>query len=234
MPWHPALMNSNERKALLRRIDDDVKRIQVRLDECHSQFLAIEENFKSERGDILREIRRQTQRGQQTNLLLKVMRREHRVLAVPVATWRTIEAKGNRVARAQQTLGQGVAKNAARGYMAVFSSTLPMNRKFGWRISDLRTHAHPAEIELVGDTEALLLPIRRRVADLAATGKRLLQKRYQHQRRIEMEPAVAPPHPTRQHNAPAFACTENQLPVALEPTQAGELFERPQLRYPDR
>lgn len=234
MPWHPALMNSNERKALLRRIDDDVKRIQVRLDECHSQFLAIEENFKSERGDILREIRRQTQRGQQTNLLLKVMRREHRVLAVPVAMWRTIEAKGNRVARAQQTLGQGVAKNAARGYMAVFSSTLPMNRKFGWRISDLRTHAHPAEIELVGDTEALLLPIRRRVADLAATGKRLLQKRYQHQRRIEMEPAVAPPHPTRQHNAPAFACTENQLPVALEPTQAGELFERPQLRYPDR
>ncbi|WP_426664456.1 hypothetical protein [Rhodanobacter aciditrophus] len=225
-------MNAKERKALLRRIDDDVMRIQHRLDECHAQILAIQERFKAERGQILNEIRRQTNRGQQTNLILKVMRRERRVLAVPVAEWRTIKAKGNRVARAQQTLGQGVAKYTARGHMAIFSNTLPMNRKCGWRITDLRTHAHPAEIELVSETEALLLPIRKRIADLTNTGKRLLQRRHQHQRRLETEPAVAPKCPPRQRKTPAWPSMGNPFPLAPEPTQAEGLFERPQLRNP--
>lgn len=226
-------MNANQRKALLRRIDDDVLRIQHRLDECHAQILAIQEHFQAERGHILREIRRQTNRGQQTKLLLKVMRRERRVLVVPVAEWRTIKAKGNRVARAQQTLGQSMAKNTARGQMAIFSNTLPMNRKCGWRITDLRTHAHPAEIELVGETEALLLPIRKRIADLTKTGKRLLQRRHQHQRRLEMDPAVAPKCQPRHRKTLTWPPTENRFPLALEPTQAEEFFERPQLLNPD-
>lgn len=227
-------MKPSERKALLRRIDDDVKRIQQRLDDCHLQILGIEERFKAERGEILRDLRRQTKRGQQTNLVLKVMRRERRVLTVPVAEWRSIEAKGNRVARAQQTLGQGIAVGGPRGRMAVFTSTLPMNRKYGWRIGDLRTHAHPAEIELVGETEEQLLPIRKRIAELTATGKRLLQKRHQHQRRLEMEPSTGTAKAPRRRKSPSWASTENQLPLALEPTQPGELFERPQLRNPGR
>lgn len=227
-------MKQNERKALLRRIDDDVMRIQQRLDECYAQILVVEDQFKTERGDILREIRRQTKRSAQTNLILKVRLRERRVLRVPSAEWRTIEAKGNRVARAQKTLGQAQsAGEGARGRMAVFTSPLPRNRKFGWRIGDLRTYAHPAEIELVAETEGKLLPIRKRIAELADTGKRLLMRRYQHQRMLEAEPEKAPRAPARRRKAPAWASTENQLPLALEPTTSGELFERPQLRNPD-
>ena len=230
-----ASMKTNERAALIRRIDDDVGRIQQFLDECYSQMSGVEERFRAARGALLREARTQTRRGQHTNLILKVRRRERRVIAIPVAEWRTITSRGNRVARAQQTLGQAsMALGESRGRIAVFTTTLTMNRKFGWRIGDLRTRAHPCEIDLVAQTEADLLPIRKRVAALSSTATRLLQRRYQHQRRLEMAPLAEPKDAPRKRNAQSPTSTVNQLFLEPDSTKPEEAFERPQLRNPDQ
>ena len=121
------------------------------------------------------------------------------------------------------------------GRMAVFTTTLTMNRKFGWRIGDLRTHAHPCEIDLVAQTEETLLPIRRRVAALRLTARRRLHRRYQHQRRLEMAPLAEPKDAPRKRNAQSPTSTVNQFflePDSTKPEE--EALERPQLRNPDR
>ncbi len=230
-------MTPTQRRALIRRIDDDVARVQTRLLECHNQLLAIEAQFKADRRALLRDIRRKTKRPQVTFLLLKVTLRERRVLRVPIAEWRHIQSRGKRVARAQITLAQRRSTRQvqlAAGQTGVFSRSIPMNRKGGWRIKDLRAYGHPDEGDLVKAAEVALQPIRARIATLTATATKLMQSRYQHARVLELAPAERTTAPAKnRRGVPAWALAENQMELALGAPEAPGIPDRPQLRNPD-
>ncbi|MEY2117125.1 hypothetical protein [Rhodanobacter sp. FW106-PBR-R2A-1-13] len=230
-------MKPAQRKTLIRRIDDDVARIQARLVSCHAQLQEIEARFKAERRDVLREARRVTKRPQVTHLILKVILRERRVLNVPIAEWRHILSRGNRVARAHETLSRKTASRQVKmtkGQTGVFSKTIPMNRKCGWRVNDLRAYWHPDEAELVKETEAAMQPIRLRIASLTTTATKLLQSRYQHAKMLDAAPAIDLNLKVKpRKKTPSWALAEDQLELSLESPAGPDTADRPQLRNPD-
>jgi hypothetical protein len=233
-------MNPDVRRALVHTINRDLEIIQNWLNQCFIAMQFIENRFKEERKSIFEEIRRQKKRSAKTLLILKVHLREYNVLNVPVAEWRKITAKGNSVDNAQATMfarrewrprTTPVARR--KGQMAIFSDTIPKNRKHGWRIPDLTRYTHALECQLVEEIEVELRPIRKRIARLTKTGSSLAQSRHQHQRmldRPEGQPAAGSSR--KKKSPPSLAEKERLAQLEFETQSSRRKPDPPQFRKP--
>jgi len=235
-------MTPKARQVKINTINEDLGIIQGWLTSAFSRIEDITTRFKEERKDIFHEIRRQTKRSPMTRLILKCRLRQHSVLSVPSADWKTVMAKGKSVDNAQATMnGRGsrgflptetVAKRS-RGQMSIFSNTIPKNRKHGWRVDDLMRYAHPAEYQLIEKTEAELEPIRKRIAGWTATGKKLSLSRHRHLKMLDQPDHTSVPRsPRKSKTAPSWAQTKNQLPMEFQAEQPRHKADPPQFRKP--
>jgi len=226
-------MDRQTRSEMVTKLKLLVTAIRAQLDECADRMWEAQEEFQYDRRQLLSAVRRQSGRGQASNLLLCVRVRSDRPLAAPSADWKRIQARGHRVQHAKTTLAskrfrQLRPASYSKSVANIFSNTVVKNRKFGWREMDILRHAHPCEFELVKATEAKLRPLRKRVAELTSTGTRALQALYQHQRMTNIEAE------TDSGGVPSALARRNASKKPQTDARSMLNDTPPQLRFPNR
>jgi len=223
-------MTPVERAKIIAELKAIVAPIREALDKIADTMWEIQEEFQCDRRALLAAAKRQSGRGQASNLLLCIRSRHERPLGAPSADWKAIQARGHRASHAITTLAtkrrrQPSPASRSGTTVNILSNTIAKNRKFGWRDMDILRHAHVCEYQLVKITEAKLRPLRRRVADLTRIGTRALQAIYQHERMLKTEANQDAISSTGVERASA----KNATP---ESPTSGQFV--PQLRFPDR
>jgi len=223
-------MTPAERAKIIAQLKPIVASVREALDEIADAMWEIQEEFQFHRRALLSEAKRQSGRGQKSNLLLCVRIRNERALGAPAADWKKIQARGYRVTHAKATLAAKLHRQLSPARRAassvnIFSDTIAKNRKFGWRDMDILRYAHQCEYQLVKATERKLRPLRKRVAELARTGTRALQALYQHQRMLCIE--------NDREVMPSEDSTRIEVKERLSEAPTPRPFV-PQLRFPDR
>ena len=206
-------MDKAARQQKIRDIDNQLLQVHTDLAKVLADMQGVADRFNEERLQILKDIQRQTRRGTISELSLRIGARADRPLASPVAEWRKRDSGGIRSAMTGDT-----RRGGAR------TSAITKRRVDGWSLKDLLGFALPAEYELVEMVELELRPLRKRAAQITATGTRLIQSRFQHCRYLD-----APASRSRRPRAASPIPADPQ--PAESPLDSGRP-ERPQFRNP--
>lgn len=206
-------MDKAARQQKIRDIDDQLLRVHAELAAVLANMQGVADRFNEERLQILKDIQRQTRRGTISELSLRIGARADRPLASPFAEWRKRTSGGVRSASTGDSRRAGAR-----------TSAIAKRRVDGWSMKDLLTFALPAEFELVEMVELELRPLRKRAAQITATGTRLIQSRFQHCRYLD-----APASRSRRSRPASAVPADPQRPEAH---QDSGRTERPQFRTP--
>lgn len=212
-PPHKRNRTAAEYSAAIRLRESDLRIAREFLEQWSEAMAEVHREFRAQRSQLLRAIGQAMKRPQRSALDLKFSRSGK--IGSPRAVWRTY------VRLKQDGTKRPLFLNGA----------IRHRRKSEWTRKELASHAHPAELDLVMETEAKLVWLRKRVLPLQKAAKRLSTAVTQLKKELSRAQSRERALTTNQRSVDVrLKMGQIETRTSDEETRAPV---RPQFRYPD-